>query len=213
MPLIQTQAPSGEPVLLADARNHLRVDADLTSDDTLITLLIGAARRYAESYTGRSFITQKWRLILDSFPGPSLMGVPIGQPFSMPAHAVQFERGPVQSVDSIVYLDMGGVQQTITTPAAPDYAIDLSGPVPRMTPGFGRIWPIPLPQIGSVQINYTAGYGSNASDVPEGIRQWILLRVATLYEHREEVAAMQRGQIHPLPFVDSLLDPYRVVQA
>jgi uncharacterized phiE125 gp8 family phage protein len=196
MAAVRTQDPAVEPISLDDAKNHMRVDPDMTDDDALIGLLITSARLYAESQTGRSFITQKWRLVMDCFP-----------------QFVQFEFGPVQSVDSIVYTDMAGVQQTITAPAAPNYAIDLSGVLPRMTPGFGRIWPIPLPQIGSVQVNYTAGYGATPADVPAGIRQWLLLRVGTLYENREEVAILTRGKVEPLPYVDALLDPYRLVLA
>ncbi len=210
MSLVQTSTPGIEPVSLVDAKNFLRVDADLTADDTLISLLIGAARRYAEAYTGRSFISQGWRLILDSFPGYGITGTEWGVPFSHPRNAVLFEKGPLISVDSIVYTAMDQSTVTVLSPGAPDYAIDLAGAVPRMTPGFGRVWPIPLPQIGAVQINYTAGYGTTAASVPEGIRHWMLMRISTLYENREEVAILGRGKVDPLPFVDGLLDPYRV---
>jgi uncharacterized phiE125 gp8 family phage protein len=210
MPLIQTVAPSEEPVSLVDAKNHLRVDTDLTQDDVLIKLLIGAARRYAEMYCNRSFITQQWRLVLDSFPGNAMYGVPFGITFSLPGNAILIERGPVQSLDSIIYTAMDGAE--VTMPAA-DWIAELSGGLARVTPRFGKIWPIPLPQIGAVKVNFTAGYGAMASDVPEGIRQWILLRVSSLYENREEVAVMQRGNVSPLPYVDGLLDPYRVVTA
>ena len=83
-------------------------------------------------------------------------------------------------------------------------------PLPRVTPVFGKIWPVTLPQVGAVQINYTAGYGASASAVPDGIRHWMLMRVATLYVNREEVAILGRGKVDPLPYVDGLLDPYRV---
>jgi uncharacterized phiE125 gp8 family phage protein len=209
MPLIQTTPPSAEPVDLATAKNHLRLDADLTADDALISMLIGAARRYAETYCGRSFITQQWRLVLDSFPGPSQFGVPYGKPYTLPGHAILLEKGPVQSVQSVTYTDYAGVTQTM---AATDYVAELSGGLARITPVFGKIWPIPVPQIGAVQVNYTAGYGSAATDVPEGIRQWILMRLNTLYENREEVAILSRGKVEPLPFIDGLLDPYRVVR-
>lgn len=195
---------------LVDAKNHLRVDTDLTQDDVLINLLIGAARRYAEMYCNRSFITQQWRLVLDSFPGNAMYGVPFGITFSLPGNAILIERGPVQSLDSIIYTAMDGAE--VTMPAA-DRIAELSGGLARVTPRFGKIWPIPLPQIGAVKVNFTAGYGAMASDVPEGIRQWILLRVSSLYENREEVAVMQRGNVSPLPYVDGLLDPYRVVTA
>jgi uncharacterized phiE125 gp8 family phage protein len=210
MSLVQTSAPGIEPVTLVDAKNFLRVDADLTADDTLISLLIGAARRYAEAYTGRSFISQGWKLLLDSFPGYGLTGTEWGVTFSHPRNAVLFEKGPLISVDSIIYTAMDQSTVTVLSPGAPDYAIDLEGAVPRMTPGFGRVWPIPLPQIGAVQINYTAGYGTTAASVPEGIRHWMLMRISTLYENREEVAILGRGKVDPLPFVDGLLDPYRV---
>lgn len=190
MGLTRTQDPAIEPVDLATAKLQLRVID--TAEDALITMLIAAARRYAEGYCNRSFITQKWRLTLDRFP-------PV----------VKLERGPVQSVDSIVYVDMSGSTQTVTAPALPNYAIDLSGPFARMAPGFGRIWPIPLPQLAAVQINFTAGYGPAATDVPEGIRQWILMRVNTLYENREEVG----GKVEAIPYLDRLLDDYVCAQA
>ena len=208
MPLIQTSAPGLEPLTLAEAKNHLRVDSDLTQDDALITMLIGAARRYAEMYCGQSFISQGWRLVADSFPGAGCMGVPWGSVYSLPGNALLLERGPVISITSITYVAMDGTTQTMPST---DYVADLTGPLPRVTPVFGKIWPIPLPQIGSVSVNYTAGYGTTAASVPEGIRQWMLLRITTLYRNREEVAILGRGKVVPLPYVDALLDPYRVV--
>lgn len=212
MGLTRTLAPTIEPLTVQEAKLHLRVID--TSEDSLISLLIGAARHYAETYCLKSFITQKWALTLDSFPAAMALSVaPYGKAYSLPPNAVLFERGPVQSVDSIVYYDMSGAQQTVVSPAAPDYAIDLSGPIGRMTPGFGKIWPITQPRIGAVTINFTAGYGPDSASVPEGIRQWMLIRIATMYENRESVVVGQRGKVDPLPYVDSLLDEYITVMA
>ena len=36
------------------------------------------------------------------------------------------------------------------------------------------------------------------------------VRVGTLYEHREEVALLNRGTIQYLPYVQTLLDKYRI---
>jgi uncharacterized phiE125 gp8 family phage protein len=189
MGLVLVTPPSGEPVVLADVKLNSRV-IDST-DDTLFPLLISTARRYAESYTGRSFFTQTWKLVLDCFPDCP----------------IQLEKGDVQSVASITYMAMDGTQQTMPTT---DYVVDTSSAIARITPVFGKIWPIPMPQMGSVQVTYVAGYGTSAASVPEGIRQWIQMRVATLYENREEVAILSKGKLEPLPFVDGLLDPYRV---
>lgn len=205
MPLQLITPPAQEPVSLIEAKLHLRVD--FNEDDGLITALITAARQAAEMLTGRQFVTARWKYVLDGFPGPGLMGVAAGTTFSLPGHAILLPRSPVQSVVSIHYLDMASAVQTM--PAA-TYTADVACEPARLTPVFGQIWPISLPQIGAVSVIYDAGYGS-AVQVPEGIKSWIKLRVGSLYNHREEVAALARGRIETLPFIAGLLDPYKVV--
>lgn len=201
MGLQQLEEPAQEPITLAQAKNHLRLDNGLTADDDLIQLLISTARREAEALTDRSFITQRWRLTLDGFyrrENPC---------------TIELDRGLVQSVDRIGYLDMARQLQAIDlTPGATIVATDFSRLPARLTPIFGEVWPIAIPEIGVVEIDYTAGYGDDPDDVPAGIRQWILMRVATMYDHREEVELVARGKIEQIPFVNGLLDPYRAPQ-
>lgn len=215
MPLVQVTAPSVEPVSLEDARAFLKLDSDQTEDDALIGVLISAARQYAETVCDCAFVSRDWRLTLDAFPGPSLMGVPYGVAYTLPGHAIYLEKcpnpatGPVAvSVASITYTAMDRSTQTMP---AENYKVDLSGPIPRITPIFGQIWPIQLPEIGSVQVTYTAGYGATAAAVPAGIKHWMLMRIKSLYDNRGEIAQVERGRLEPLPWVDCLLDPYKVV--
>ena len=63
----------------------------------------------------------------------------------------------------------------------------------------------------AVWITFDAGYGS-ATSAPEGLKSWIKLRVDSLYSHRGETAVI-KGKLERLPFIDGLLDPYRVVLA
>jgi uncharacterized phiE125 gp8 family phage protein len=189
MGLVRTSAPAIEPITLAEAKLHLDVIDD--TKDALITMSIAAVRRHVEAICGRSLITQGWRLTLDYFP-----------------RVIRLERGPVQTVDSIVYTDMGGATQTITAPAAPAYSIDLSDHLARLTPGFGYTWPNTLSDIGVVKINFTAGYGLTAASVPEDIRNWMLLRISTLFDNPADVAVLQRGSVSALPHVDRMLDEY-----
>ena len=214
MALTRTQEPGVEPVTRDDCKAALNLDADLTADDALIDVLITGAREYAEAYCHRSFISQAWRLTLDSFTDPraACKGPFLG--------ALRLENGPVTGVTSITYLDMNGVWQTITNPGQSNVSSTVAGEQKltvvtdgqfgRLAPAFGYIWPITLPQIGAVQVNYTAGYGDTADKVPAGIRNWIKLRVCTLYQNREEVAVLPRGKVEALPYIDRLLDPYVV---
>lgn len=199
--LVQTTAPAEEPVTLAEARLHLKLMAgDGTVEDDLIELWISAARRHAEMYTGRSFITQGWRLILDSFP-----------------RCIVLERGDVQQIGTMTYRDMAGTAQTVTWAAPADsiqrssdgtLVADLSGGIARIRPAFGCTWPEALPEIGAVAVPYTAGYGAAAA-VPEGIKSWILLRVARMHASREEPVNGEAPPSH----LDGLLDPYVVPYA
>ena len=58
--------PALEPVALADAKAHLRLDTD--DDDELITAAIAAARVHVEAMTRRCLIEQGWRVYLDRWP-------------------------------------------------------------------------------------------------------------------------------------------------
>lgn len=195
MRIVRTAAPSIEPVTVAEAKVHLE-HFDVVHD-AMLALLITAAREYAEGYCGRSFITQSWRGVMDAFP----------------CECIEIERSPLIAVQSIVYRDMAGALQTIASPALPEWVIDTSGEIPRIAPGFGYTWPNSLPQIGAVQVNYTAGFGPAAADVPAVVRNWIMVRVNTMFENREEVAVLQRGSVTPLEHIDRLLDPVAIRRA
>ena len=198
--LVQTTPPAIEPISLAEARLHLKLTADdPTDEDSLISSVwIPAARRHAEMLTRRSFITQGWRLVMDCFPP-----------------CIHLERGQVQQIDSLVYRDMAGSTQTISWASVTNgiqrstdgtLVADLTSEVARIAPAFGRCWPIPLPEIGAVAVNYTAGYG-NAGAVPEGIKSWMFLRIASLDQNREDLVSQS---LKSMPYLDGMLDPYTI---
>lgn len=152
MPLQTITAPAARPIDIVEARLHVRQDS--TADDMALDAFVRAATAYAQSECRRTLVATRYRLVLDSFPGPSMMGIPWGQAYGLPDHAILLEYGPVLAVRSITYLDMAGVRQTMPTT---DYTVDTSGLVARITPVFGKIWPIPLPQIGAVEVTFDAG--------------------------------------------------------
>ena len=154
-------APTVEPVSAADAKAHLRVTH--TNDDSYITNAITAARKQVEMDIGRSLIAQTAVYRSDRFPKT---------PFCLP-------NPPISAVSSITYYDSAGATQTVATT---NYALDsYSGQLDMTSTGS---WPEPRGQAGDVTITYTAGYGTAATHVPEGIIHAIKLLVTDLYENR-----------------------------
>lgn len=179
-------------VSLADAKVHLRIDADITTEDTLVTALIMAATEAAEQATQRAIMTQVWEVTLDAFPP-----------------AITLPRVPVVSVTSLKYFDMAGIQQTIN-PAL--YALDTSNEYApaSVAPVYGGTWPAARDQLNTVTLRFTAGY-ANAAAVPASIAAWIKLMVGSMYENREG-ERIERGAVLSLGFADRLLDRYKVWQ-
>ena len=203
MPLQLITPPALEPVSLDEVKHHLRVDIE--DDDALITALITAARQAAESITQRQLMPATHRLVLDGFVRPQ--GRASGGCASMlPSHVLLLTPCPVRSVNAVQYLDMNGQVQALDTN---DYVVDLACEPARVTPAFGQVWPAALPQIGVVTVSFDTGYADKDA-VPEGIKAWIKLRVGAMYAHREEITATTRGRLDSLPFVDGLLDPYKL---
>ncbi|PQV50975.1 head-tail connector protein [Paraburkholderia sp. BL21I4N1] len=216
-----TQAPAEEPVTVDEAKLHLRVTD--SGEDALIAMLISAARVHAENVCRRVFVTQKWDLFLDAFPFYTYYGVipgyvPVDQLpsawMTMRNYAVRFRGSKIdipfprlQSVDAVKYIDTSGVTRTLDPSA---YVVDPISEPGVLTPATGTYWPDTQNTTNAVQISFTAGYG-DAVDVPAGIKSWILLRVGALYENREEVSVATRVTVQELPYVDTLLDPYRIM--
>lgn len=139
---------------------------DGTAEDALIDDLIQVARIAAEEQTGKALITQSWRITYDDC-APSVVHLPYG---------------PVQSMTSVKTI---AADATETTIAATNYHLNALQDLV-----FDAI-----PSGHQVQINYVAGYGDTASDVPVDIAQGILIHVAHLYEHRDSMTPPLASQL------------------
>lgn len=211
---VNVTPPTAEPLTLADVRAHLRIDDDDTSQDSTLGILIPAARRYAETYTGRSLMSQTWMAVADGFPGCyRLLGAPFSAyaPVNVLRHqqdemVIKLMRGPVTAVNSIAYIDTNGALQTLDPST---YIFDSSDLVQRIAPAFGSTWPAARMQMASVKITFAAGY-ANASAIPGTFMNWMLVRIATAFEHREAEEIVAKGKLQPLEYVDTLLDSEKV---
>jgi uncharacterized phiE125 gp8 family phage protein len=195
MPVRRTGQPAEEPITLAEAKQHLRVDdtGDATDDavDAEIEAFISAAREMAEARMGRSIISTEWTLTLDSFPCE-----------------IELPNPRAIAVLDLLYTDVDGVEQTMD-PAT--YVLDNAGELRNwIETAADYDWPdTSTDTINNVRVVYTAGW-ANAAAVPAPIKAWIKLAVGTWFKQREVVIT---GTVNTLPreFFDSLLDPYRAV--
>jgi len=170
------EGPGTEPLTLAEVKEALRIEDE--AEDALLLRLIAVARRRCEQATGLSMIAQRWRLTLDRWPGERVM-----LPFR-----------PVASVEAV---RVAGA--------------DLSPESYRVEKEEGGLlatcaWPAPGLRYGGIEVDFTSGFGLSWNDVPEGLRQGMLMLAAALYEARE-------GEGEGLPAgVWALWSPYRRVR-
>ena len=116
---------------------------------------------------------------------------------------------PIIQVTSIKYYDTDGVQQTLN---ASQYVVDTQSEPGWIVPATTVDWPDTFDSINSVEIIYRAGYGATSADVPQAIRTWIGMAVATMEQNRQLEIAEPGIVVGQLGFVGGLLDPFRVVQ-
>jgi uncharacterized phiE125 gp8 family phage protein len=188
--------PTVEPVTLAEAKAHLRIDH--TDDDTLIAMYLAAARNDCEEWTARAFVAQTWELVLDEFPADEIL----------------IPRPPLQSVESIKYDDADGIETTL---ANTEYVVDRVSQPGWVVPSLSG-WPTSTFEgINSIRIRYVAGYGSLANspadlteNIPGAIKAAILLQLGRLYENREDVIVGTSAVKLPIGAAEWLLRQYRV---
>lgn len=190
MALIVITPPATEPVSVAEAKASPSFRVAGTTDDADIAILIKAAREMAEAITRRALITQTLELVLDAFPSG---GIELFCP-------------PIASVTSIKYVDVDGVEQTLS---ASLYSLDSDTEPGMVAPAYGESWPETLDQINAVRVRYVAGYGG-AESVPAAIRTWIKMRAGTLYDNPQGIVVGQTVANVPRDFLDGLLDPFRI---
>ena len=189
---------TSEPVTLAEAKLHLRVD--LSDDDALITAMISAARDMVERYTSRTLIYTAYRLTMDNWPYD--IELPRSPAIEAAANLVT---GIAYITPRIRYYDDDGNQQTMTY-AANDFEVLLDNNPPLLVLPPSGMWPITYPlQRGAIEIDWIAGYGSASTGIPQLLRLAIMMLVAHWYEHREAVGSF--GSEVPLA-VDSVLRLY-----
>jgi uncharacterized phiE125 gp8 family phage protein len=188
MPSILLSGPATEPIALAEAKAFLRVAHD--DDDDLIATLVAAARAHVENATRRALIAQTWRLVADAWPVDGRMLVTPVPLQEVTAARVHDGAGSTIAIDPEAF-----VIAAASAPAILSFA-------PWALPAPGR-------DIAGIEVDFIAGYGAEAMDVPEPLRQAVRLLVAHAYENRGDGGDSASSALPAN--VTALLAPYRVL--
>jgi len=175
-----TTEPEAAAWDLAKLKAHLRIHG--IDDDAWLEGAAASAVELLEHYLGRAFITRTYTWYRAGFVNGPPAGddfwfdrVPTGEPRS---HLIQLPVLPVNAVNSIKYLHPSETQLTLD---ADEYRVDLVRG--RLNPDTS--WPQTAPLTNAVEIEFDAGYGATAADLPPRLRQGLHMLIGHWYENRE----------------------------
>lgn len=187
MTIVSLSGPAVEPLALADVKAHLRLtDA---AEDEYVAGLVKVARDHLERATGLVPVTRRYRLHLESV---SEDGV------------ILILKGPVQGIDRIQVYDAAGNPQDVP---ASGFFVERDGVPARLVTPPGLLAPLAA---NGLDVEFTAGFGATAPDVPDSLRRALLLHVAQMYEYRGAVSLADQPAILPDGY-ERLVAPFRTL--
>jgi uncharacterized phiE125 gp8 family phage protein len=159
--------PAVEPVSLAFAKTHARVDTE--ADDLYIQSLISVAREYVEDILDITICTTVWEVKYDLFP----------------IWAIILPRLPMQDKTiTVTYRSGDGTYSTLSSANAA-FQVDASVMPGRIYPQWATAWPATRGDENSVTVRYTAGYGDDGRTAPAVTKHLICLLVGHWYDTRQ----------------------------
>ena len=185
---LKVDTPATTPIFTtAQAKTFLKVDTD--ADDTLIDNLVSAATESCQIYTNQYFLNTVVEQYSDNW-----------------SEVYTLYKSPVVSITHIKYYDTNDSEQSL---ASSNYILDNVSKPARIGLAVDATLPDLADRINAVPVKYTDGYGTASSDVPEGIKQAVLLTLGNWYENRQTVITGRTATELPLSS-QYLLDQYKI---
>lgn len=189
MGLVIKTAPLTYPVTLEEAKAHLNVLSNL--DDALISFLIGVATEQAEEITNLQLMRATYEMTMDILPD-----------------RFELKKPPLHAVEKIEYIPDGSDAYVLLNPSM--YMVDATVCPGVVIRSNDATYPALSWRVNAVRVTFTAGY-ADAVAVPKSIKQWMLIRIATLFEHREEIVVGVSVTPVQNNYNDYLISKYRVI--
>ena len=202
-----TTPASSEPLTSAETRAFLRLEDNV--ETSLVTSLITTARIMVENLTGLVMINTVVKQSLDGvgeYDVPIYEGTRVAPFLTQYKNFIELEKNPVSNVGSVHFYDDSDNQSTWATS---NYYVDTVRRPAKIYLRDGGSFPTDLRRANGLEVNYTCGFGANATDVPEALRVAMLQLVAHLFEHRGE--SEDRAVAIPV-MVDKLIQPFKILR-
>lgn len=185
---VRTVAPAADLLDLAAVKLHLKLEAGDTTEDSLVSALIGAVTAHLDGYAGilgRCLVNQTWRQDFEGFP--SCLRLPF----------------PDVSSVTLKYYDAVNVQQTVSS-ANYQLLEDERGSFVELNSSYA-VPSVYQYRADPVSVTMVAGFGAAATSVPGSVIAAALMLIGNLYANREATLV---GQMVEVPLgVRALLAP------
>ncbi len=166
---------------IADAKSFMRIIGD--DDNDLIGSMIKSAITEANDRTNRNLVTATFELYLPKFDAE-----------------IELPKNPIKEIVSIEYMDLEG---NYTALDSTNYYLWQNNGVDILV--FDYYLDV-VEHKKAVKITFKSGF--LAAEFPEDLKQWLKVRVSTLYEYREQF--LLGVAIASVPHVDAVLSRYKI---
>lgn len=191
MMLIEQTTVPGTALPVQEFKDHLRLGtgfADVGAQDAALESYLRAAMAAIEGRIGKALITRDFLWSLSHWRNEEQQALPLAPVGGIGSVRMQNRDGAFVVVDPQRYRLVRDMQRPKIAAAG------------AILPG--------IPTGGSVEIVFTAGFGSDWDNVPVDLRQAVLLLAAQYYEMRHDT-----GGLDAMPFgVMSLIERWRTVR-
>ena len=192
MMLVEQTTVPGAALPVAEFKDHLRLGTGFSDDalqDAVLENTLRAAIAAIEARTGKVLVEKSYGWTLTGWRETARQALPLA---------------PVSVVTAVKIIDRLGIE-ALVDPSR--YQLERDGHRPALW-AVGGSFPT-MPMAGTVEIEFTAGFGPGWGDLPADLAYAVMLLATHYYEHRSgtglDGASMPYG-------VSTLIERYRNVR-
>tara|TARA_R110000824_G_scaffold18676_5_gene73596 strand:- start:10432 stop:11031 length:600 start_codon:yes stop_codon:yes gene_type:complete len=161
--VVTKTAAASDPVSLDRVKRSLGLD-NVRDFDTTLQEVIKSATQAVSNDLGRALVTTIYTLYLAEWPG----------------REIQLPYPPLVSVDSVKYYGDG--TETLDTFSSGSYTVSAAGDPGIIWLNENKDWPSLMNRPNPIEIQFQAGYGANADDVPPAIQAAVTMTAAYFFD-------------------------------